>query len=215
MSKQSRNSDPGKQLSSNARMDKKDLSSKVMTMKFMQRAEDRVLAQKAEEEQIQKEKEAKWVAKWGLKIEQPKYKIEYDSSYLSFLDLPGTAPTTSSMSAIPGRRSFGGFSSKSTVSDPAIESRVDSLLSTLGKRKDRDDDSPPKNAPKRFHTSMEERSKKEEREGSSKTSSKEKLKNNHGGQQGSEKSQSEGNKSNQSVEERKKWFTGKFLKPVD
>ncbi|KAF9310918.1 hypothetical protein BG003_007953 [Podila horticola] len=62
---------------------KKALSSKIMTMKFMQRQQEQETRQQLEKEQIRVVTEAHWVLdNAGVDLPKPKFQVEYEPSFL-------------------------------------------------------------------------------------------------------------------------------------
>ncbi|RUP43586.1 hypothetical protein BC936DRAFT_136971 [Jimgerdemannia flammicorona] len=99
---------------------KKNLSSKLMAMKFMKRQQERELNQKREQEQQRVITEAQWVIEYeGAEIEKPKLQVEYESSYMAF-----------EYKATVGRRSFGNF-------NPEIEKKLDEAASPTREAQER------------------------------------------------------------------------------
>ncbi|KAI1318580.1 M-phase phosphoprotein 6 [Mortierella claussenii] len=59
------------------------LSGKLLTMKFMQRQQERETREKLEQEQVRVITEAHWVLEnKGVELPKPKFKIEYEPSFL-------------------------------------------------------------------------------------------------------------------------------------
>ncbi|KAG0263895.1 M-phase phosphoprotein 6 [Mortierella polycephala] len=101
---------------------KKALSDKLLTMKFMQRLEERKLREKLEQEQVRVVTEAHWVLDHkGVELPKPKFQVEYEPSYLQM-----DAAERSSI----GRVSFQKFNEpvEKTASTKAGEQQLDREL---------------------------------------------------------------------------------------
>ncbi|ORX90676.1 hypothetical protein K493DRAFT_304701 [Basidiobolus meristosporus CBS 931.73] len=85
---------------SNAReLHKKELSSKLLNMKFMQRQQERELRDRLEEAEQKALAQSHWKVEYqDSSIEKPKLQVEYEPSYLSF-----------NMTGLVGRKSYQSF----------------------------------------------------------------------------------------------------------
>ncbi|KAG9326054.1 hypothetical protein KVV02_000765 [Mortierella alpina] len=101
---------------------KKALSSKLLTMKFMQREQEQETRQKLEREQVRVVTEAHWVLdQKALDLPKPKFQVEYEPSFLQMDAIERTSV---------GRVSFQKFNTEieTTASKSASDQQLDREL---------------------------------------------------------------------------------------